>query len=235
MEALLDFLFRWGHILFGITWIGLLYYFNFVQTEYFKDAEDMARKDAVAKLAPRALWWFRWAAFFTFLTGLFLLDAIKVKLNVDIILGATMGTLMMLNVWGIIWPNQKVVIGIKEGDAAIAGPKAALASRTNTLFSVGMLYFMVSSAHYNHGTEYLMNSGVPLAITDTGLLVGLAIITAIQANAIWGKMLPVIASVRGVIISSFVLCVVLSSIAFYLTGIDILHLFSGGEGGDMTG
>tara|TARA_B100000131_G_scaffold39878_1_gene36037 strand:- start:75 stop:716 length:642 start_codon:yes stop_codon:yes gene_type:complete len=213
MELLLDFLFRWGHILFGITWIGLLYYFNFVQTEYFKDAEDMARKDAVAKLAPRALWWFRWAAFFTFLTGLYLLDAVKMKLNVDIILGATMGTLMMLNVWGIIWPNQKVVIGIKEGDAATAGPKAALASRTNTLFSVGMLYFMVSSAHYPHGKEIAM---VNLGITDTGLLVGLAIILAIEANAIWGKMLPVITSVRSVIISSFVLCVALSSVAYYL-------------------
>ena len=55
MELFLDFLFRWGHILFGITWIGLLYYFNFIQTEYFKEAEEMARKDAVAKLAPRAL------------------------------------------------------------------------------------------------------------------------------------------------------------------------------------
>ena len=135
------------------------------------------------------------------------------KLNLDIIFGATMGTLMMLNVWGIIWPNQKVVIGIKEGDAATAGPKAALASRTNTLFSVGMLYFMVSSAHYPHGREIAMAN---LGITDTGLLVGLLIILAIQANAIWGKMLPAIASVRDVIISSFVLCVALSSVAYYL-------------------
>jgi uncharacterized membrane protein len=209
----LDFLFRWGHILFGITWIGLLYYFNFVQTEYFKEAEDMARKDVVAKLVPRALWWFRWAAFFTFLTGMFLLEVIRPKWTLDIIFGATMGTLMMLNVWGIIWPNQKVVIGIKEGDAATAGPKAALASRTNTLFSVGMLYFMVSSTHNTHSGEAAM---VNLSLTDTGLLVGLAIILAIQANAIWGKMLSVITSVRNVIISSFVLCIALSSVAYYL-------------------
>ncbi len=213
MDLFLDFIFRWGHILFGITWIGLLYYFNFVQTEYFKEAEEVARKDAVAKLAPRALWWFRWAAFFTFLTGLYLLHSISMKLNLDIIFGATMGTLMMLNVWGIIWPNQKVVIGIKEGDAASSGPKAALASRTNTLFSVGMLYFMVSSVHYPHGREIVMNN---LSLSDTGLLVGLAIILAIQANAIWGKMLPVLTSVRGVAISSFVLCVALSSVAYYL-------------------
>ena len=73
MDELFNMLFRFGHILVGITWIGLLYYFNFVQTEYFKEAEEDARKDAVAKLAPRALWWFRWAAFLTFLTGLALL------------------------------------------------------------------------------------------------------------------------------------------------------------------
>jgi uncharacterized membrane protein len=148
MEELFNMLFRFGHILVGITWIGLLYYFNFIQTEYFKEAEEDARKDAVAKLAPRALWWFRWAAFLTFLTGLALLHYISAKITLEIILGAVMGTLMMLNVWGIIWPNQKVVIGLKEGDAAVAGPKAALASRTNTLLSVGMLYFMVASAHY---------------------------------------------------------------------------------------
>ena len=213
MEDLFNMLFRFGHILVGITWIGLLYYFNFIQTEYFKEAEENARKDAVAKLAPRALCWFRWAAFLTFLTGLALLHYISVKITLEIILGATMGTLMMLNVWGIIWPNQKIVIGLKEGDAAVAGPKAGLASRTNTLFSVGMLYFMVASAHYPASGQVL---GANLEMTGTGLLVGLAVIFAIQANAIWGKMLPAIASVRSVIISSFVLCVGLSSVVYYL-------------------
>ena len=213
MEDLFNMLFRFGHILVGITWIGLLYYFNFIQTEYFKEAEENARKDAVAKLAARALWWFRWAAFLTFLTGLALLHYISVKITLEIILGATMGTLMMLNVWGIIWPNQKIVIGLKEGDVAVAGPKAGLASRTNTLFSVGMLYFMVASAHYPASGQVL---GANLEMTGTGLLVGLAVIFAIQANAIWGKMLPAIASVRSVIISSFVLCVGLSSVVYYL-------------------
>ena len=211
MEDLLNMIFRWWHILFGITWIGLLYYFNFIQTEYFKDAEEMARKDAVAKLAPRALWWFRWAAFFTFLTGLVLLHFITLRITTDIILGATMGVLMMLNVWGIIWPNQKIVIGLKEGDASVAGPKAGLASRTNTLFSVAMLYFMVSSAHYPHG-GYLFGE----TISSTGLYLGLAVIAAIEANAIWGKMLPAITSVRAVIISSFALTLGLSSIVYYL-------------------
>ena len=211
MDELFNMLFRWGHILVGITWIGLLYYFNFVQTEYFKEAEEEARKDAVAKLAPRALWWFRWAALFTFLTGVVLLYFITMRLNLDIIFGAIMGTLMMLNVWGIIWPNQKIVIGLKDGDATVAGPKAALASRTNTLFSIPMLYFMVSSAHYPHG-GYLLAGNMSME----SFYVGLLIILAIEANAIWGKMVTIISSVRDVIVSGFVLAIALSSVAYYL-------------------
>ena len=212
MQYVMDVIFRWGHIVFGVAWIGLLYYFNFVQTEYFKEADDDARKDAIAKLAPRALWWFRWAAFFTFLTGLVLLHYITQRITLDIIFGVTMGTLMMLNVWGIIWPNQKIVIGLKEGDPGLAGPKAALASRTNTLFSVPMLYFMVSSAHLPHG-GYLF---VPGDMSSTAFILGLGLILIIQANAIWGKMISLITSVRQVIISSFVLAIILSSISFYL-------------------
>tara|TARA_B100000073_G_scaffold153749_1_gene126930 strand:- start:2200 stop:2835 length:636 start_codon:yes stop_codon:yes gene_type:complete len=198
--------FRAFHILFGITWIGLLYYFNFVQTEYVKVAEPDAKADVMKKLAPNALWWFRWAALFTFLTGVILLYQIWARIGTEIILGATMGTLMMLNVWGIIWRNQKIVLGMKEGDAAIAAAKAGLASRTNTLFSVPMLMYMVYSAHA---------PGSYLVLDDwnmTSLLIGLVIIFIIEANAIWGKMLPVIASVRSVITSSFVLAVILKII-----------------------
>ena len=198
--------FRAFHILFGIAWIGLLYYFNFVQTEYVKVAEPDAKADVMKKLAPNALWWFRWAALFTFLTGVILLYQIWARIGTEIILGATMGTLMMLNVWGIIWRNQKIVLGMKEGDIALAAAKAGLASRTNTLFSVPMLMYMVYSAHA---------PGSYLVLDDwnmTSLLIGLVIIFTIEANAIWGKMLPVIASVRSVITSSFFLAVVLKII-----------------------
>ena len=147
------------------------------------------------------MWWFRWAAVFTFLTGVILLHQISVRIGTEIILGATMGTLMMLNVWGIIWRNQKIVLGMKEGDAAVAGAKAGLASRTNTLFSVPMLMYMVYSVH-GGGVDISMNA----------VLIGLAIIFAIEANAIWGKMLPAITSVRAVIISSFVLAIVMKVI-----------------------
>ncbi|MFQ3339894.1 MAG: putative membrane protein [Gammaproteobacteria bacterium] len=192
--------FRAFHILFGITWIGLLYYFNFIQGEYVKIADPDAKADVFKKLAPNALWWFRWAALFTFLTGVILLHQISVRIGTEIILGSTMGILMLLNVWGIIWPNQKIVLGLKEGDASVAGPKAALASRTNTLFSVPMLMFMVYSAH----------GYAPISLNS--IIVACVIIFLIQANAIWGKMLPAITSVRSVIASSFVLAVVLKII-----------------------
>jgi len=145
----IEFLARWGHLLFGITWIGMLYYFNFVQGGYFKAASPEGLSDAKAKLAPSALWWFRWGAMFTFLTGLYLLASISNTLvaNDYIIVGALMGTLMFLNVWIIIWPAQRIALGMVEGDGPAAGAKALLASRTNTLFSGPMVYFMLASAH----------------------------------------------------------------------------------------
>ena len=195
--------FRSLHVLFGIAWIGLLYYFNFVQGEYVKIADPDAKADVFKKLAPNALWWFRWAALFTFLTGVILLHQIYVRIGTEIILGATMGTIMMLNVWGIIWRNQKIVLGMKEGDVAAAGAKAGLASRTNTLFSVPMLMYMVYSVH---------GGNVGMGISMNALYLGLGIILAIEANAIWGKMVPAITSVRAVIISSFALAIVLKVI-----------------------
>mgnify|MGYP001371278190 FL=1 len=206
-----DFLARWSHILFGITWIGLLYYFNFVQTEYFKEAEDTARVDAFSKLVPRALWYFRWAALLTFLTGLVMLGYRGSASTADIIIGSVLGTLMLLNVWGMIWRNQKIVIasnqavaagGEADPAAAEAAPKAALASRTNTLFSIPMLWFMVASAH--------MPSGSIMANTQA-IVICCVIIALIEANAIWGKQYTM-TTVKGVIASGLVLTVVLAGI-----------------------
>lgn len=202
--------FRSFHILFGIAWIGLLYYFNFIQTEYVKVADPDAKSDVMKKLAPNALWWFRWAAFFTFLTGLILIHQITARIGTEIILGVIMGTIMMLNVWGIIWRNQKIVLGMKDGDVATAAAKAGLASRTNTLFSVPMLMYMVYSAHAP-GSYLVLEDWSSLS-----LIIGLAIIFVIEANAIWGKMLPVIASVRAVITSSFVLAIIFKLITDFL-------------------
>ena len=218
MSYLLDVAMRWGHVVFGVTWIGLLYYFNFVQTEYVKEADDGAKADVMAKLAPRALWWFRWAAMFTFLSGLILLGYIlHMRLSLAIALGALMGTLMMLNVWLIIWPNQKIVIGLDQGDKAVAGPKAALASRTNTLFSLPMLYFMVASAHAAPMANGGLLGGVgEIAMSRLALVIGLVIVALIEINAIWGKVNGAIASVKAVINSSVILTAVMTGIVYYV-------------------
>jgi len=204
-----DYLFRWAHFLAGITWIGLLYYFNFVQTEYFKEAEDAHRSGAIQKLVPRALWWFRWGAMFTFLTGVVLLGYRGAGISYDITVGATLGTLMFLNVWLIIWPNQKIVIAsatqVAQGgealpEAAAAAPKAGLASRTNTLFSAPMLFFMGSSSH--------LSNGLVADASVVGLGVIMLLILALEANAIFGKQGPM-TSVNGVIGCSIGLTAVL--------------------------
>ena len=203
------------HFLAGITWIGLLYYFNFVQTEYFKEADPDARTDAFVKLAPRALWWFRWGAMLTLLTGLVMLWVRGANLTVDGLIGSVMAILMFLNVWLIIWPNQKILIAsneqIKGGgealpEAAAAAPKAALASRTNTLFSIPMLYFMGSSAHLPNG---------PMGGNMTALIIILIIIAVLELNAIFGKPGP-IATIKGVITSGFALWAVLLGLLLLL-------------------
>ena len=110
---LINYLFRWIHFFAGVAWIGLLYYFNFVQTEYFKETDASAKASAISKLVPRALWWFRYGALFTFLSGVILAAYLGGAINYYITIGMVLGTLMFLNVWLIIWPNQKTVIALQ--------------------------------------------------------------------------------------------------------------------------
>jgi len=162
----LSMLTRAGHVLAGVTWIGLLYFFNFVQTPAFGELTDGARSEALRKLTFRALWWFRYAALITFLFGVMLVGIQGDGENTDIYLsgvggtailtGMLLGTTMFLNVWGVIWRNQKVIIASAEAVAAggQADPRAATlakpsarASRANTFMSVTMLFFMIFAAH----------------------------------------------------------------------------------------
>ena len=214
---IVDFIIRWSHLLFGIAWIGLLYYFNFIQGGYFKAASPEGLADAKAKLAPEALWWFRWAAMATFATGVLLLGALHGKggLNSYIAISALMATIMFLNVWLIIWPNQKIALGMQEGDAASAGAKALLASRTNTLFSAPMAFGMLGSHNLVVGNPNYMLMGQMAEGCSTAFIVAIAIILLLELNAIFGKLGP-ITKVKGVIHSSLGLTAVLYLLLAYL-------------------
>ena len=157
----------WLHVAAGVAWIGLLYYFNFVQVPSVEEANadsDGPGPAAITKyVAPRALLWFRWAALVTWLTGALFLylngnlgDAFELGFRTGnayattIGIGAWMGTIMLFNVWILIWPNQKKVLGIVEATAeekAKAARTAFLASRTNTMLSIPMLMSMVGAGH----------------------------------------------------------------------------------------
>ena len=164
----------WVHVMAGITWIGLLYYFNFVQVPALADAasdEGGPGGAGITKyVAPRALWWFRWGALLTWLSGAaylghlgsfgdaFALGLMGESLNAQAMIigvGAWMGTIMLFNVSVMIWPNQKKILGMVEASAdeiAKARRVAFLASRTNTLLSIPMLMSMVG---YGHGGFFL--------------------------------------------------------------------------------
>jgi uncharacterized membrane protein len=155
------FFFRWLHVLSGVMWIGLLWYFNFVQIPNMAKIPD-EQKPAIGKvIAPAALWWFRWGAMATIVTGLilawmngYILEAVLLGIldgvpkHFAIGVGMWMGAIMWFNVWFVIWPNQKKALGMVEVDAeakAAAARTAMLFSRTNTLLSIPMLFAMVSA------------------------------------------------------------------------------------------
>jgi len=214
-----SFVLRWLHVFFGIIWIGHLYYFNFVQGAFMAETDAGAKSQVLQKLAPRALWWFRHGALYTFLTGLLLLS-VKGHQEasaagqilwassywINILTGSLMATLMFLNVWLIIWPKQKILIanavataGGAAADPAVgpAGARALVASRTNTLFSIPMLFFMLSASHLNYAVDDSSMVGAYWIVIF--LLIG-----GLQANAMFGKTGP-LTTVKGVITSGFVL------------------------------
>jgi len=188
------FFLRWFHFLSGITWIGLLYYFNFVQTPFFAETDPPVRSGAVQKLVPRALWWFRWGAMLTFITGwLIILHRISPggffvgTYGWAILLGGIIGTLMWANVWFVIWPKQKMVIqnaiDVAAGKAAnpaaaAAGQRAGFTSRTNTVLSISMLFYMGAASH-------LQNLPVPRSGAAFWIICGI-ILVLVEANALYG-------------------------------------------------
>jgi uncharacterized membrane protein len=150
-------IYRWIHIMAGVMWVGLLYYFNFVQVAALKAAQADSTAAGITKhVAPRALFFFRWSALATWLAGAALLGSNFVAAFMlqagfqKIGIGAWLGTIMLLNVWGLIWPNQKKILGLVQAtdeQKNKARRVAFLASRTNTALSIPMLFFMVAQTH----------------------------------------------------------------------------------------
>ena len=148
---------RWIHLLAGVMWIGLLYYFHFVNAQAAKAAAADGTGAGIAKhVMPRALLFFRWAAVVTWLAGAALLGShfgaafLLQKSHIAIGVGAWLGTIMLFNVWVLIWPNQKKLLGIVQAsdeEKNKARRVAFLASRTNTMLSIPMLYFMAAGGH----------------------------------------------------------------------------------------
>jgi len=193
---------RWLHVIAGITWIGLLYFFNFVNVPLQAALDDSAKKAVNPKLMPRTLWWFRWAAMVTFLTGLVLftlqymyipgegfganstfldLDGSLTGRAVWILFGMLLATIMWFNVWFIIWPAQKKMLSgkVPQDQLPAVRKRAFLASRTNTFLSGPMLFGMLAPAHYG-----AVNGVTLLAAIAIGLAVALcAIRTSAKAGS----------------------------------------------------
>jgi uncharacterized membrane protein len=213
-----EFLLRWLHYLAGITWIGLLYYFNFVQGPFFAEADPATKSAATQKLVPRALRWFRGGAIATFATGLLIIGkrlgespegaaAWSSPWAVTILTGALFGTMMFLNVMLVIWPKQKIVIasataaasgGQPNPAAAAAGRRAFLASRTNVVFSIPMLFFMGAASHFTP------NVTGNLTAYWAGILILVALLEINALTATTGPTTKPIEKIPGVITTGFV-------------------------------
>jgi len=227
-----QFMLRWVHFLAGITWIGILYYFNFVQTPFFAETEAGVRTAAIQKLVPRALWWFRWGAMFTFLAGIsiYLMRMSEMgaglfyssPYGVTITVGGLLGTIMFLNVWLVIWPNQQIVIAsanqVASGGQALpaaagAGRRGALASRTNTVFSIPMLLYMGAASHFPQMVNQSSSRGL-------FWLIVIIIVAALEANALVGTQGPTkvpLDSVKGALWVGFLLAGILFLLTIGLT------------------
>jgi uncharacterized membrane protein len=207
----------------------MLYYFNFVQVPFFAGAEPPVRTGMIAGgLVSRALWWFRWGAMLTFITGwLYLLDKMfrqfggvqpffSVSYGWAIFIGGIIGSLMWFNVWFIIWPAQQVVMAstarVKEGgqaipEAAARGARGGVTSRTNTMLSIPMLFFMGSASHFAFFTPTARGAKIAM------LVIFLIILAIVQGNAVVGPATPdkasagkkLLGTVKGTLWAGFVL------------------------------
>jgi uncharacterized membrane protein len=198
--------FRMAHVIVAIMWMGLLWFFNFVQVPAFAEMDASARNNALDKLTWRALWWFRWAAMATVVFGLLIIaveggnghaysnDFWRSTAGVTLLIGILFGFIMLYNVWMIIWPNQQIVIanarnvqagGEADPNAPAAARAGAMASRQNTIFSLPLLVFMVGASHFYANLHF--DSRPSAGIWILYLLIGVAVAAVFEANAL-GKV-----------------------------------------------
>jgi uncharacterized membrane protein len=230
---------RYVHYLAGVAWIGMLWYFNFVQTPAFAEVSDATRSEAMRTITWRALWWFRFGALLTFLSGVWILGTQrllgedfdlfwKTPNGVSILIGAGFATVMFLNVWLVIWPAQQVIIGsarkVAEGgeadpNAAARAKPAARASRANTLMSIPVLFFMGFTSHYSGAYQGADGNG-PYAIVIILFLVILAVIELTALGKLGGYDSPLAKQLfdthKNTIIAGFVVWAVLLIVGFEL-------------------
>jgi uncharacterized membrane protein len=215
----LEFLLRWGHFLGGVSWIGILWYLNFSQGPFMNEVDPTVKTAVNAKLAPRTLWYFRWGAMLTFLTGWAIIgmrmstpggaELLYTSWGVTILTGALLGSVMWFNVWFVIWPRQKKIIAAANGGPAVENApavarRAFLASRTNTLLSIPLLFLMGAASH--------LTIGVDPACVGVWFLVLIAIVALLETNALvatTGATTKPIEKVKGVIHMGVLLTVVL--------------------------
>src|SRR4051812_28065987 len=192
------------HVIVAIMWMGLLWFFNFVQTPAYAEMDPAARNNAFDKLTWRGLWWFRWAAAATVLFGLLVIavggsdsfdgDFWKSTAGVTLLIGILFGVTMLYNVWMIIWPNQQIVIanarnvqggGAADPNAPAAARAGAMASRQNTIFSLPLLVFVGGASHFYNLSHFSFDPGGGKWFVY--LLIGIIVLAVLEANAL-GKI-----------------------------------------------
>lgn len=196
----LDGAFRIGHVIVGVMWMGLLWFFNFVQVPAFAEMEPAARNAAMDKITWRALWWFRWAAAATVAFGIAILgigeqyhDGVywrETSVGPVLLVGILFGLVMFANVWLVIWPAQQIAIanarnllagGEADPNAAAAARRGAMASRQNMIFSLPLLVAMVGAGHFFLGENFgVVSSGKAM----TYLVIGLVVLVVLELNAL---------------------------------------------------
>ena len=193
-----------AHVIVGIMWMGLLWFFSFVQTPAYAEMDGAARNNAFDKLTWRALWWFRWAAAATVAFGILIVgvapkdtfggDFWKSTPGVTLLIGILFGLTMLYNVWMIIWPNQQIVIanarnvqagGEADPNAPAAARAGAMASRQNTIFSLPLLVFMVGASHFYVAGHFSPDPGGGKWFVYFAF--GIAVLAILEANAL-GKI-----------------------------------------------